>query len=139
VEWRWKIPCVVCAGRRRSRRVTCSLFVGLLGVSSVCALSGLECRLFFHKDPKSNFAQFRKSQTSVSVNDVWGSIWVGIVSEIWNIRNSVIFNSGVTDVSKVFALVQVKVWSWIHAKSRFSYFPYSSWVLNPLDCMRLIM
>jgi len=46
VEWRWKIPCVVCAGRR-SRRVTCSLFAGLLGVSGVCALSGLECRLFF--------------------------------------------------------------------------------------------
>jgi len=47
VEWRWKIPCVVCAGRRRSCHVTCSLFAGLFGVSGVCALSGLECRLFF--------------------------------------------------------------------------------------------
>ncbi len=63
----------------------------------------------FHKDPKSNFAQFRMSQASVSVNDVWGLIWVGIVSEIWNIRNSVIFKSGVADVSEVFASVQVKV------------------------------
>jgi len=87
------------------------------------------------------------SLASVSVNDVWGSIWVGIVSKIWvgivskiwNIRNSIIFNSGVADVFEVFASVQVKVWSWIHAKSRFSYFPYSSWVLNPLDYMRLIM
>jgi len=51
----------------------------------------------------------------------------------------IIFNSGVADVSEVFASVQVKVWSWILAKSRFSYFPYSSWVLNHLDCMRLIM
>jgi len=51
------------------------------------------------------------SQAFVSVNDVWGSIWVGIVSEIWNVRNSIIFNSGVADVSEVFASVQVKVWS----------------------------
>ena len=65
----------------------------------------------FHKDPKSNLEQFKMSQASVSINDVWGSIWVGIVSEIWNIRNSVIFNSGVADVSEVFASVQVKVWS----------------------------
>jgi len=78
------------------------------------------------------------SQASVSVDDVWGTIWVGIVSEIWNLRNLVIFNSGVADVSEVFASVQVKVWSWIHAKSRFAYFPYSSWVLNPMACMRLI-
>ena len=92
-----------------------------------------------HKDPKSNFSQFRMSQASVSVNEVWSTIWIGIVSEIWNIRNSVIFNSGVADVSEVFASVQVKVWSWIHAKSRFSYFPYSSWVLNPMDCIRLIL
>jgi len=99
----------------------------------------LEVSFVFHKDPKSNFAQFRMSQTSVSINDVWGTIWVDIVSKIWNLRNSVIFNSGVADVSEVFASVQVKVWSWIHAKSRFAYFPYSSWVLNPMNCMRLIL
>jgi len=79
-----------------------------------------------HEDPKSNFSQFRMSQASVSVNEVWGTIWVGIVSEIWKHRNSVIFNRGVTDVFEVFASVQVKVWSWIYAKSAFAYFPYSS-------------
>ncbi|XP_068497922.1 uncharacterized protein [Phaseolus vulgaris] len=62
-----------------------------------------------HKDPKSNFSQFRMSQTSVSVNKVWGTIWVGIVSKIWKHRNSVIFNRGVADVSEVFASVQVKI------------------------------
>jgi len=41
-------------------------------------------------------------------------------------------------VSEVFASVQVKVWSWIYTKSRSAYFPYSSWVLNSLACMRLI-
>jgi len=30
-----------------------------------------------------NFIQFRLSQASVSVDDVWGAVWVGIVSEIW--------------------------------------------------------
>ncbi|XP_068497961.1 uncharacterized protein [Phaseolus vulgaris] len=33
-----------------------------------------------HKDPLANFLQFRLSQTSDSVNDVWGAIWVGVVS-----------------------------------------------------------
>jgi len=98
-----------------------------LGVSSV-----------IHKDPMSNFSHFRISRASESVNDVWSAIWVGKVSEIWKHRNSVIFNRGVTDVSEVFASVQVKVWSWIFAKSTFAYFPYSSWVLNPLALMRLI-
>jgi len=45
------------------------------------------------------------SQVSVSVNEVWSTIWVNM---------------------------QVKVWSFIYAKSRSAYFPYSSWVLNPL-------
>jgi len=77
------------------------------------------------------------SQASESVNDVWSAIWVSIVSEIWKHRNSIIFNRGVIDVSEVFASMQVKVWSWFVAKSNSVYFPYSSWVLNPLACMRL--
>jgi len=85
-----------------------------------------------------NFIQFRLSQASVSVNDVWGAIWVGIVSEIWKHRNSVVFNGGVTDVLEVFALTQVNVWSWISAKSREVYFSYPCWVLDPLACIRLI-
>ncbi|XP_068483236.1 uncharacterized protein [Phaseolus vulgaris] len=70
-------------------------------------------RSFFdwEKSLVEQLVQLLMSQASVSINDVWGSIWVGIVSEIWNIRNSVIFNSGVTDVSEVFASVQVKCWS----------------------------
>jgi len=50
-----------------------------------------------------NFIQFRLSQASVSVNDVWGAIWVGIVSEIWKHRNSIVFKGGVADVLEVFA------------------------------------
>jgi len=55
------------------------------------------------------FIQFRLSQASVSVNDVCGAIWVGIVSEIWKHRNSIVFNGGVADVLEVFASAQVKV------------------------------
>jgi len=51
------------------------------------------------------------SHASNSVNDVWRTIWVDIVSEIWKHRISVIFNKGVADVSEVFPSAQVKVWS----------------------------
>jgi len=46
-------------------------------------------------------------------NDIWDAIWVGVVSEIWNHRNNVILKKGKADVSEVFAMFQVKVWSWI--------------------------
>jgi len=35
-----------------------------------------------HIDPMSNFAQFKMSQSSDSVSDVWSTIWVGVVNEI---------------------------------------------------------
>jgi len=77
------------------------------------------------------------SHASETVNDVWSVIWVGIVNEIWKHKNSIIFNRGVEDVFEVFASMQVKVWFWIVAKSNSDYFPYFSWVLNHLACMRL--
>ena len=63
-------------------RVWC-LYFKWLGVSFV-----------IHKDPLANFLQFRLNQVSNSVNDVWGAIWVGVVSGIWNHRNCVSFDRG---------------------------------------------
>ena len=96
-----------------------------------------------HLDPMQNFIQFRLSQASVSVNDVWGAIWVGIVSEIWKHRNSVVFNGEVADVLEVFASAQVKMWSWIAAKSREVYFLLSllgsgSFGLYTADSVKLV-
>jgi len=71
-----------------------------------------------------NFQQFRLSSVSNVVNDVWGTIWVGVVSGIWRHRNSVTFDRGVVDALEVFALVQVNVWSWIYAKSCCNFFTY---------------
>jgi len=91
-----------------------------------------------HIDPKFNFAHFWMSQSLDSINIVWSTIWVGVVSEIWNHWNLIIFKRGVADVSEVFAMVQVKVWSWISAKSRSASFSYSDWCLEPSTCMRMV-
>jgi len=45
-----------------------------------------------HIDPVSNFSQFGLCNASGLVNEFWGVIWVGVVSEIWKHRNNVIFN-----------------------------------------------
>jgi len=108
---------------------------GVLVDSSMCGLCGLEeescCHLFFdsnfarrvwglcHRwlgvlvvsqiEPKSNFDQFRMSHASKTINNVWNTIWVGVVSEIWKHRNNIIFKRGVGDAFEVFSLVQVKV------------------------------
>jgi len=92
-----------------------------------------------HNDPKSNFAQFKMITSSDLINEVWNTIWVGVVGEIWNHINSIIFNRGVTDMSKVCILMQAKVWSWISAKSRTTSVFFSSWYLEPLKCMCLVI
>jgi len=56
------------------------------------------------KDPMAIFLQFRLCQVSDSVNDVWGAIWVGVVSGIWKHRNSGIFDRGVADALEVFRI-----------------------------------
>ena len=91
-----------------------------------------------HFEPKNNFDQFRMSPASETVNSVWNTIWVGVVSEIWNHRNNIIFKRGVADVSEVFSLVQVKVWSWVSLNFRSASFSFSDWCLEPMLCMRLI-
>jgi len=90
-----------------------------------------------HSDPVSNFIQFGMCNASGQVNEFWRVIWVGVVSEIWKHRNNVIFNWRKVDVSEVFVMVQVKVWSLIYSKSRFMMFSYSNWCLDPVVCMRL--
>ena len=137
---------------------------GVMVENALCCLCGKEeesyCHLFFdcsfawrvwcfcykwlgvsfvsHIDPMSNFAQFKMSQSLDSVNVVWSTIWVGVVSEIWNHKNFIIFKRGVTDVSEMFAMVQVNVWFWISAKSRSASFSYPYWCLEPLACMRIV-
>jgi len=92
-----------------------------------------------HIDPVLNFAQFRMCQSSKSVNEVWRTIWVGVVGEIWIHKNFIIFNRGVADVSEVCARVQAKVWSWINVRSRSALCPFSSWCMVPLECMRMVV
>jgi len=92
----------------------------------------------YHIDPKSNFDQFRISMSSDSVNDVWSTIWVRVVTEIWNHKIFIIFKRGVADASEVFALVQVKVWFWILVKNRSALFSFSNWCLEPIVCMRMV-
>jgi len=91
-----------------------------------------------HIDPVSNFSQFKMCNASCLVNEFWEAIWVGVVSEIWKHRNNVIFNKGKADMSKVFTMVQVKVWSWIYSKSSLRSFFNPNWRLNPLACMGLV-
>jgi len=70
---------------------------------------GFGVSLVFHNDYVSKILQFRMSNVSCPVNDIWSAIWVGVVSEIWKHRNNVIFKRGVADASEVFVMVQVKV------------------------------
>ena len=77
--------------------------------------------------------------SSASINEVWNTIWVRVVGEIWIHKNSIIFNRGVADASEVCTLMQANIWSWISAKSRIASVSFSSLCLEPLECMRLLI
>ncbi|XP_068492296.1 uncharacterized protein [Phaseolus vulgaris] len=101
-----------------------------------CAWLGVQT--VFHNVPLLNFSQFRLSNESVSVNEVWGVIWIAVVNEIWKHRNRVIFRRGVIDVLEVFALVQLKAWAWVTSKSQDAIFSFSDWCIDPLVCMEMM-
>jgi len=69
------------------------------------------------------------------VKDVWSSIWIAVVNEIWKHRNKHIFQGGVIDHSEMFTLTQLKVWSWVTSKSGSACFTYSEWCIDPMACM----
>jgi len=71
------------------------------------------------------------SLASESVNDVWNTIWVGVVGEIWNQRNSIVFNRGVADALEVcFDASKSVVLDFCEiAFCLFSFFPASVWNL----------
>ena len=48
----------------------------------------------YHRDPLSNFVQFRMSQSLELINEMWRSIWVGVVGEIWKHMNFTNFQQG---------------------------------------------
>jgi len=91
-----------------------------------------------HNDPMLNFSQFRLCNVSALASEMWGVIWIAVVSELWKHRNNVIFNGGVVDGLEVAALVQVKTWSWITSKSLSGLFSFSEWCLEPLVCMTMV-
>ena len=51
-----------------------------------------------HSDPYFHFLQFRMCKASETVNAVWETIWIAIVSEIWRHKNKLIFKGWVADV-----------------------------------------
>jgi len=59
--------------------------------------------------------------------------------KIWNHRNFIIFNSGVTNTYEICTLMQANVWYWISAKSRTTSISFFSWCLEPLECMCLVI
>ena len=62
-------------------------------VWSLC-FAWLGVTLVSHNDPLLIFFQFRLCNVPQSVNDVWGAIWIAVISEVWKHRNNVIFKGG---------------------------------------------
>jgi len=57
-------------------------------------------------NPHSHFLQFNICSASNSVNLALSNVWIAMVSEIWCVRNKVIFKGGVANHLETFSLVQ---------------------------------
>jgi len=65
-------------------------------------------------------------------------VWIAVVGELWNHRNRKVFRSGRVDHIEIFAMSQVKAWSWVVCKVRGAGFSFSDWCLEPMICMRSV-
>jgi len=77
-----------------------------------------------HCDAQMHFKMFKLIGSKHVIARCEG-IWVGIIGEIWNYRNMVIFKNGCIDLVEVFTVVQRKTWSWIMVKEKVVGFSYS--------------
>ena len=92
-----------------------------------------------HRDPKDHFLSFRMSGVTESVNQVSGCVWLAVVGELWNHRNKKVFRNGRVDHIEIFAMSQVKAWSWVASKVQGVCFSFSDWCLEPMVCMRSVI
>ena len=59
-----------------------------------------------------HFSQFRLIEESVVVNRIWLCVWITIIGDLWKHKNKKISKNEHIDHSKIFSMVQLKVWSW---------------------------
>jgi len=85
-----------------------------------------------------HFRMFKPIGLKHAIIRCWRGIWVGIVSEIWNHWNMVVFENGRVDLVEVFTVVQRKSWSWVTVKEKLVDFSYLDWCLEPHCCMRYL-
>jgi len=62
----------------------------------------------FHCDAQMHFKMFKLLGLKHATIRCWGGIWVGIIGEIWNYINRVVFKNVRVDLVEVFILVQMK-------------------------------
>jgi len=62
-----------------------------------------------HESTSVNFQSYYLLSQRKGVNRVWKGMWVAIVSEIWNLRNKVVFKGELVDAEEIFCLAQLKV------------------------------
>lgn len=58
------------------------------------------------------------------------------IQTFWSHKNNVFFRNQKHDVNKVFALVQIKTWTWIRGKYKKAKFTYFDWCLRSITCFR---
>jgi len=68
-----------------------------------------------------------------------GCVWLAVVGELWNHRNRKVFRNGRVDHIEIFAMSQVKAWSWVASKAQGVCFSFSDWCFEPMVCMRSVI
>ncbi|KAL8465461.1 hypothetical protein ACS0TY_034821 [Phlomoides rotata] len=62
------------------------------------------------------------------------TLWIGVVWNLWKLRNDVVFNGGKLNLEKVIGNIKICVWTWMKAKGLVDYkFSFSSWLGDPFN------
>ncbi|KAL8501243.1 hypothetical protein ACS0TY_020699 [Phlomoides rotata] len=61
------------------------------------------------------------------------SLWIGVIWNLWNFCNDIVFNNGILNIDRVIGNVKISLWTWMKAKGLIDFdCNFSSWLGDPL-------
>jgi len=84
----------------------------------------------------NHYENFYVIGLSKKANLIWKG-WETIVSEVWKLRNMIVFQNGVVNDVEILVMAQL-AWLWAKYRNKGLSSSYSDWYLFSMACLKII-